>query len=231
MSEKGQRVALVTGGSQGIGAETVRLALGEGYRVIAFGRDEGRLHGLVSQHGVDGRLLVRPVDVADWEAVNAAVVEAGETMGRIDAVVANAGITALGDIASGDPAEWRAMVLTNVLGVAHTIKATLPAVRESRGRYVLLGSVLGRVGKAGSLYGATKHAVAALAENLRLELVGSGVGVTAIEPGIVDTPLWPQPPERALAAADVAEAILWVLGRPAGVAVNELLVRPTDQPL
>jgi NADP-dependent 3-hydroxy acid dehydrogenase YdfG len=121
------------------------------------------------------------------------------------------------------------MVLTNVYGAALTIRATLPAVREARGHVLLTGSVAGRRALPGSLYSATKWAVTAMGESLRQEVEGSGVRVTLIEPGMVDTPFFDNRPRGALEADDVARAVMFAVSQPPHVDVNEILVRPTAQ--
>jgi NADP-dependent 3-hydroxy acid dehydrogenase YdfG len=125
------------------------------------------------------------------------------------------------------------MVLTNVLGAAYTIRATLPAIRDTaeQGHILLTSSVAGRRPLPGSLYSATKHAVTAMAECLRQELRGNGdrIRVTCIEPGMVDTPFFDDRPSNALEADDIARAVLYALGQPPHVDVNEVLIRPTSQ--
>jgi NADP-dependent 3-hydroxy acid dehydrogenase YdfG len=124
----------------------------------------------------------------------------------------------------------RSMVLTNVLGVAYTIRATVPHLRESRGHLLLTSSLAGRRALPGSLYSCTKHAVTAMGEATRLDLNGTGVRVTVVEPGMVDTPFFDNAPQiRALDAEDIARAVLFAVGQPAHVDVNELLIRPTAQ--
>jgi NADP-dependent 3-hydroxy acid dehydrogenase YdfG len=121
------------------------------------------------------------------------------------------------------------MVLTNVLGAAYTIRATIPALRESHGHLILTSSVAGRRALPGSLYSATKHAVTAMGESLRQEADGA-FRVTTIEPGMVDTPFFENPPKiKALEAQDIANAVLWAVQQPAHVDVNEILIRPTAQ--
>jgi NADP-dependent 3-hydroxy acid dehydrogenase YdfG len=121
------------------------------------------------------------------------------------------------------------MVLTNVYGAALTIRATLPALKESRGHLLLTGSVAGRRVLQGSLYSATKWAVTAMGESARQELNGTGVRVTVIEPGMVDTPFFDNPPSDALQPDDVARAVMFAVSQPPHVDVNEILVRPTAQ--
>src|ERR671922_217912 len=114
---------------------------------------------------------------------------------------------------ASSPEHWREMVLTNVYGVALTIRATLAALKESRGHLVLTSSVAGRRALPGSLYSATKWAVTAMGEAARLELDGTGVRVTLIEPGMVDTPFFDNPVSDALEADDVARAVLYAVGQ------------------
>jgi NADP-dependent 3-hydroxy acid dehydrogenase YdfG len=121
------------------------------------------------------------------------------------------------------------MVLTNVYGAALTIRATLPALRDARGHLLLTGSVAGRRALPGSLYSATKWAVTAMGESARLELADTGVRVTLIEPGMVDTPFFDDRPRDALEPADVARAVMYAISQPPHVDVNEILVRPTAQ--
>jgi NADP-dependent 3-hydroxy acid dehydrogenase YdfG len=131
------------------------------------------------------------------------------------------------------PQQWREMVLTNVLGAAYTIRAALPAIRDTaaQGHILLTSSVAGRRNLPGSLYSATKHAVTAMAENLRLELRAAGdrIRVTSVEPGMTDTPFFDNRPQDALEADDIARAVLYAVQEPTRVDVNEILIRPTSQ--
>jgi NAD(P)-dependent dehydrogenase (short-subunit alcohol dehydrogenase family) len=128
-------------------------------------------------------------DAADYTAVQAAVGATVHRFGRLDTVVANAGFATHDTLADGDPDRWREMVLTNVLGPALLIKAALPALQQTRGRIVLIGSVAGFAHTPGNIYGVTKWAVTGLAENTRRLVTGDGIGVTLIAPGRVATPL------------------------------------------
>ena len=125
---------------------------------------------------------------------------------------------------------WRAMVLTNVYGAAITVRATFDQLRERRGHLFLMGSVAGRKVPPGSVYGATKWAVTAMAEAARQELNGTGVRVTLISPGTVETPFYDEPVGgEQLTAGDVARAVLFAMDQPPHVDVNEILIRPTVQ--
>jgi NADP-dependent 3-hydroxy acid dehydrogenase YdfG len=223
-------VTLITGGSSGIGAAATRRLLDLGHRVAVTGRDQGRLDRFAADLGRPAGLLAHSADTSDYDAVHSAVEATVGEFGRLDAVVANAAFASSGDLADGDPAEWREMVLVNVLGPALLIRATLPALRRARGRIVLVGSVVGLVHSRGNFYGATKWALTGLAENTRLMVAGDGIGVTLINPGRVATPFWDRhggPPDGAILTADaVAATIVWAIGQPPDVDVNTLTVRP-----
>ena len=134
-------------------------------------------------------------DVTEWEDQQRMVAAALDAFGQLDVVFANAGFGAPRGFLESTPEHWQAMVLTNVYGAALTIRATLPAVRESRGHVLLTGSVAGRRALPGSLYSCTKWAVTAMGEALRQEVDGSGIRVTLIEPGMVDTPFFDNRPQ------------------------------------
>jgi NADP-dependent 3-hydroxy acid dehydrogenase YdfG len=227
-------VLLITGASSGIGAATAKRAAEAGYRLVLGARREDRLRELAAELGGDERAIGVRCDVTEWEDDQALAQRGLEAFGRIDAVFANAGFGATRGFLDETPEEWRSMILTNVLGVALTIRATLPHLLErGTGHYVLTSSVAGRRTLPGSLYSATKWAVTAMGESLRSELRqmhdNSGIRVTVIEPGMTDTPFFDQQPKDALADDDIARAILYALSEPEGVDVNEILIRPTSQ--
>jgi NADP-dependent 3-hydroxy acid dehydrogenase YdfG len=222
-------VFLITGASSGIGAATARAAARDGYRLVLAARSVDRLEGLAEELGGPERALALECDVTEWEQQEAMVRRTLEAFGQIDVAFANAGFGAKRGFLAESPEHWRAMVLTNVYGAALTIRATIAALRESRGHLLLTGSVAGRRALPGSLYSATKWAVTAMGEAARQELNGSGVRVTLIEPGQVDTPFFSQRPTDALEPDDVARAVMYAVSQPPHVDVNEILVRPTAQ--
>jgi len=229
------RVWLITGASSGIGAETARQAAAAGDRVILAARRAQELSELASEVGGDEKALAVSCDVTEWEQVQAAVATGLEHFGRIDVVFANAGFGAARGFTEESVEHWRAMVLTNVLGVALTIRATLPHMLErGTGHYVVTSSVAGRRTVPGSLYSATKWAATALGQNLRAELHEfhntKAIRVTLIEPGGVETPFFDNPGSGRLEAEDIAGAVLWAVDQPAHVDVSEMLIRPTAQP-
>jgi NADP-dependent 3-hydroxy acid dehydrogenase YdfG len=194
-----------------------------------------QLRRLASELGGDQQALGQRCDVTDWTDVERLAEAAVERFGRLDAVFANAGFGATRGFLESSPEHWRAMLDTNVLGVALTIRATLPHVLAAgRGHYLITGSVAGRRVLPGSLYSASKWAAGAIAEALRQELrqmhENTKVRVTLVAPGMVDTPFFDERPgSGALAADDVARAVLYALTQPEHVDVNELLVRPASQ--
>ncbi len=151
-----------------------------------------------------------------------------DAFGQIDVVFANAGRGGSpGGFSGADPAVWREMILTNVYGVGLTLRHTLASVKARQGHVLLMGSAAGRGTIAGSMYGASKWAVTGMAYNLREELRGTGVRVTVLEPGMVETPFFDEPPQQAMQPSDIAAAALYAVSQPARVDVNEILVRPT----
>src|SRR5947209_2722352 len=223
------RVLLITGASTGIGAATARRAAQAGYRLALAARSRDKLQALAEELGGPGRTLALECDVTDFAAQERMVAATLDAFGQIDAAWANAGFGAARGFLKGDPVQWREMVLTNVLGAAYTIRVCLPALKESAGHLLLTSSVAGRRVIPGSLYSCTKHAVTAMAEAARQDLNGTGVRVTSIEPGMVDTPFFDNRPENALEADDIARAVMYALSQPPHVDVNEVLIRPTTQ--
>ncbi len=224
-------VFLITGASTGIGAATAHQAAEAGYRLVLAARSEDKLQGLASDLGGDEKAIAVRCDVTEYGDQEALVKRATDAYERIDVVFANAGFGAPRGFEEGDPEQWKAMVLTNVLGAAYTIRATKPALIDSTGHLLITGSVAGRRALQGSLYSATKWAVTGMGESARQDFNDTGVRVTLIEPGMVDTPFFDKPPKmRALEADDIARAVLFAVQQPPHVDVNELLIRPTAQP-
>ena len=224
-----ERVLVITGASTGIGAATARQAVDAGYKVVLAARTEDKLRALAADLGGDDVALAKACDVTDLAQQDALVAAALERWGRLDVAFANAGFGAPRGFLEGDPEHWREMVLTNVLGAAFTIRATLPALKDSRGHLLLTGSVAGRRAIPGSLYSSTKWAITGMGESVRQELNDTGVRTTVIEPGMVDTPFFDNPGENRLEADDIARAVLYAVSQPARVDVNEILIRPTAQ--
>jgi NADP-dependent 3-hydroxy acid dehydrogenase YdfG len=244
--------ALVTGASSGIGEATAtRLAeLGAGVALVA--RRADRLEDLAARIADGGgRAIVVGADVTGQEEATATVERAAAELGRLDIVINNAGVMLLGPVVDAPVEEWQRMVDVNVLGLLWVAHAALPhllrAAEEDGGRRVAdivnISSVAGRVARNGSgVYNATKHAVGAFSESLRQEVTRRHVRVSLVEPGAVATELAghnrPEVLEglrqrfesmERMEAEDIADAIAYVVTRPRRVAVNEVLIRPTEQ--
>jgi NADP-dependent 3-hydroxy acid dehydrogenase YdfG len=231
MSNSGQPVLVITGASTGIGAATARRAVEFGQRVVLAARSEDKLNGLAEELGGDEQAVAVRCDVTSWDDQQALVATALDRFGRMDAFFANAGFGAKRGFLEESVEHWKAMIDTNVLGAALSIRASLPHFREQNsGHLILTSSIAGRRALPGSLYSATKHAVTAMGEALRQEIADTNVKMTLIEPGAVDTPFFDDAPSGALEADDVARAVLFALTQPPHVDVNEILVRPIHQP-
>ena len=240
------KVALVTGASSGIG-EATAIALAEAGAAVAIGaRRKDRLDALATKLRDGGaRVLQLDLDVTDEQACTAAVARTREELGGLDVLVNNAGVMLLGTIVGADPEDWRRMIDTNVLGVLYMTHAAIEGmVEQGSGDVVNMSSVAGRTARKGAgVYNASKWAVNAFSESLRQEVTGRGVRISLVEPGAVATELTDhitQPEAKRvsqemaagmtrLQAEDIARAVLYVVSQPQHVAVNEVLVRPTDQ--
>ncbi len=237
------RVALVTGASSGIG-EATAVALSEAGASVALGaRRTERLEAIAER--LDGRCLVKQVDVADEGQAHSFVQESHAELGGLDILVNNAGVMLLGSVAEGSPDDWRRMINVNLLGLLYCTHAALPLVEQGGGGDIVnVSSVAGRYANAGAaVYNMTKFGVHAFSEALRQEALHGGIRVTTVAPGFVDTelqghnsPMVRQAMERSreqigevLRPTDVADAILHAVTRPAHVCVNEVVVRPTGQ--
>ena len=244
-------VALVTGASSGIGRGAARRLAAEGAAVALLARRGDRLEELREEIEGDGaRALVIEADVGDRAAAEAAIQRTVDELGRLDTLVNNAGVMLLGPIADAPIEEWERMVDVNVLGLMYCARAVLPHVVSAAADaprrvadIVNVSSVAGRVARKGSgVYNLTKHGVGAFSESLRQELAGRLVRVSLVEPGAVATELTshnrPEILEQLksrfseidrLEDSDIADAIAYIVTRPRHVAVNELLIRPTEQ--
>jgi len=243
-------VALVTGASSGIGEATAVALAAEGASVAVAARRRDRLEALAARIGDDARVLVLETDVTDEGQARAMVERTVAELGRLDTLVNNAGVMLLGPVEDAPVEEWRRMVELNVLGLLYATHAALPHLLEAAAAgprqvadVVNVSSVAGRVARSGSgVYNTTKFGVVAFSESLRQEVTGRHVRVSVVEPGAVSTELASHlrpevlkgmmatfgPMER-LESEDIAEAIAFTVTRPRRMAINELLIRPTEQ--
>jgi NADP-dependent 3-hydroxy acid dehydrogenase YdfG len=244
-------VALVTGASSGIGEATARVLASHGAAVAIAARRKDRLDALAREiRDAGGRALAVECDVTDQEQAIGLVEETMRELGRLDTVVNNAGVMLLGPIVDAPTSEWDRMVALNIQGLLYVAHAALPhllSAAEGEPRHVAdlvnISSVAGRVARLGSgVYNLTKHGVGAFSESLRQEVTQRHVRVSLVEPGAVDTELVSHNRPEIIEAGrkrfegvermqseDIADAIAYIVTRPRRVAVNELLIRPTEQ--
>jgi NADP-dependent 3-hydroxy acid dehydrogenase YdfG len=238
------RVAAITGASSGIG-EATALALSRAGATVALGARRGnRLEEVAAS--IDGPSSVHEVDVTDEDQARGFIADAHRDHGRLDVLVNNAGVMLLGPVDGADVSEWRRMLEVNLWGLLICTHAALPLLAQSGGGDVVnISSVAGRRADAGAaVYNMTKFGVHAFSEALRQEALHTGVRVTIVAPGFVETelqghnvnPVVQQALDRAreqigdvLQPEDIAEAILYAVTRPPHVCLNEVLVRPTNQ--
>ena len=241
------RWALVTGATSGFGEAIARALAGEGASLAITGRRGDRLAAVAeeirSQHGVEVVPLV--FDVRERDAVSRELTKAEGLLSKLDIVVNNAGLAlALEPVTTGNPDDWDQMLDTNVKGLLYVTRIVLPGmVERGRGHVVNIGSVAGHtVYPGGAVYSASKFAVRAISDSLRWDVLGTGVRITNVEPGLAETEFslvrfkGDAPKAKAvyegmepLRAADVADAVVWAVTRPQHVNVQSILLMPTDQ--
>lgn len=244
-------VALVTGASSGIGQAAARSLAQAGAAVAVVARRKDRLDSLVREiEDAGGKALAIEADVVDQEQATAAVEKTVSELGRLDTVFNNAGVMLLGPVEDAPTEEWDRMVDINLKGLLYVAHAALPHLikaAESGPRNVAdlisTSSVAGRRARAGSgVYNLTKFGVGAFSESLRQEMSPKHVRVSLVEPGAVDTELQSHLREEIreqtakrfadlemLQSADIADAVAYIATRPRHVAINEILIRPTQQ--
>jgi NADP-dependent 3-hydroxy acid dehydrogenase YdfG len=239
------KVAVVTGASSGIGEATVRALAAEGAAVVAGARRKERLDGLVEEVG--RKAIAIECDVTDESQAHNLVQRAVEEYGRIDILVNNAGVMLLSTVGKGLSDQWRQMFEVNVMGLLYATDAAIGHMKEQgSGHLVNISSVAGRkvTRDSSGVYAGTKHAVNAISEGLRQELLENNVRVTIVGPGAVDTELPDHITDEEareglsgllklerLQAEDIADAIVYAVTQPKRVSVNEILIRPTQQPV
>jgi NADP-dependent 3-hydroxy acid dehydrogenase YdfG len=246
-----ETVALVTGASSGIGEATAALLAELGAAVAVAARRKDRLDDLVRRiEDKGGRAIALETDVTDRSQAEAAVEQTVAELGRLDTVINNAGVMLLGPIEDAPVEEWERMVALNVMGVLYVAHAALPHLLKAADQpprrvadMVNISSVAGRVARFGSgVYNATKWGVGAFSESLRQEFTRRHLRVSLVEPGAVKTELathvrgevWGQlgnvfSDTELMESEDIAESIAFIVTRPRRVAVNEVLIRPTEQ--
>jgi NADP-dependent 3-hydroxy acid dehydrogenase YdfG len=239
------RVVAITGASSGIGEATALACVAAGASVSLAARRKDRIDALAARIKDEGGTAIAVgTDVADERQARAFVEQTYEHLGRIDALVNNAGVMLLGPVTGANTDEWRRMVDANLYGVLYCSHAALPLMQQQgSGHIVNVSSVAGRVSSAGSaVYNLTKWGVNGFSEGLRQEVLDANIRVTIIEPGAVETELIGHNNDAVQAAAtkrfegvvplqagDVADAIVYALSQPEHVSINEVLIRPSRQ--
>jgi NADP-dependent 3-hydroxy acid dehydrogenase YdfG len=242
-------VVLVTGASSGIGAAAAASLAAQGAAVALAARRAGRLEAVAAGiRDQGGTALVLECDITDEQQAAGAVERTVAELGRLDTLINNAGVMLLGPAAGAPVPEWQQMVALNVLGLLYCAHAALPHLLRAAAEgprqvadMVNISSVAGRAARAGNgVYSLTKHGIGAFSESLRQEVAGRYVRVCLVEPGATATELASHNrPEvlqairsqfgQTMQAADIADAITYIVTRPRHVAVNEMLIRPTEQ--
>ena len=242
------KVAVITGASSGIGEATAEALAREGAAVVAAARREDRLEGLVERiEGSGGRVLAAVCDVTDESQAHGLIQRAREEFGSVDILVNNAGVMLLSTVGKGLSDEWRQMFDVNVLGLLYATGAAVGVMKEQgSGHLVNVSSVAGRkvTRDSSGVYAGSKHAVGAISEGLRQELLEDNIRVTVVEPGAVATELTDHITDEdareavsglhqldILHSEDIANAIVYAVTQPDRVSVNEILIRPTQQPV
>ncbi|MBE5672339.1 SDR family oxidoreductase [Staphylococcus sp. SS35] len=224
------KVAVVTGAGSGIGEAIATLLHEEGAKVVLAGRNKEKLQNVANQLSQDNVKVV-PTDVTNKEEVDELIKIAQETFGRLDIIINSAGQMLSSKITDYQVDEWDSMIDVNIKGTLYTAQAALPTMLEqSSGHLINIASISGfEVTKISTIYSATKAAVHTITQGLEKELAKTGVKVTSISPGMVDTAITAayNPSDRKkLDPQDIAEAVLYALTQPSHVNVNEITVRP-----
>lgn len=224
------KVALVTGAGSGIGEAIATLLHEEGAKVVLAGRNKDKLQNVANQLAQDSVKVV-PTDVTKKEEVDELIKIAQQTFGGLDIVINSAGQMLSSKITDYQVDEWDSMIDVNIKGTLYTAQAALPTMLEqSSGHLINIASISGfEVTKSSTIYSATKVAVHTITQGLEKELAKTGVKVTNISPGMVDTAITAayNPTDRKkLEPQDIAEAVLYALTQPKHVNVNEITVRP-----
>ncbi len=224
------KVAVVTGAGSGIGETIATLLHEEGVKVILAGRNKDKLQNVANQLAQDSVKVV-PTDVTKKEEVDELIKIAQQTFGGLDIVINSAGQMLSSKITDYQVDEWDSMIDVNIKGTLYTAQAALPTMLEqSSGHLINIASISGlEVTKSSTIYSATKAAVHTITQGLEKELAKTGVKVTSISPGMVDTAItaaYNTTDRKKLEPQDIAEAVLYALTQPKHVNVNEITVRP-----
>lgn len=225
---KNEKIVLITGASSGIGAATVEKIIEAGHKVVITARSTDKLNDMVERWGEE-KVLAVTADVSKLAEIKNVVAKAKEKFGRIDVVYANAGTGAnTPGIEKGDPEEWKTMLDVNINALLYTAKASLPALRESTGHFIITSSVAGKIALKGSVYGASKWFAYGFGQNLAEEMAEWNGRCTTICPGMVNTAFFDEAKPDKLDPSDIANAVVFAISANQRCDVREVTLMPTN---
>ena len=223
-----QKIIVVTGASSGIGEATVDKVIEAGHKAVITARSTEKLNNIVKRWGED-KVLAVTADVSNLEDINNVINKAKEKFGRVDVVFANAGMgVSTPGIENGNPDEWKTMLDVNINALLYTAKASLPALKETQGHFIVTSSIAGKISLKGSVYGATKWFAYGFAQNLAIEMAEWKGRCTTICPGMVNTPFFDEAKPDKLDPTDVAEAVVYAISANPRCDVREITLMPTN---
>ena len=226
--QQNEKVILITGASSGIGAATVQKVVAAGHKAVITARSADKLNALADRLGTD-KVLAVTADVSKLADISNVVQQAKQRFGRLDVVFANAG-TGLNTagIADGGPDEWQTMLDVNVNGLLFTAKASLPALKETQGHFIITSSVAGKITLQGSVYGASKWFAYGFGQNLAAEMKQWNGRCTTICPGMVNTPFFDEAKPDKLQPEDIADAVMFAISADSRCDVREITLMPAN---
>ncbi|MEL0630790.1 SDR family oxidoreductase [Psychromonas aquatilis] len=223
-----QKIIVITGASSGIGAATVDKVIEAGHKAVITARSTDKLNDIVERWGKD-KVLAVTADVSNLDEISNVINKAKEKFGRVDAVFANAGTgVSTPGIENGNPDEWKTMLDVNINALLYTAKASLPALKETQGHFIVTSSIAGKISLKGSVYGASKWFAYGFAQNLAMEMAEWKGRCTTICPGMVNTPFFDQAKPDKLDPTDVAEAVVYAISANPRCDVREITLMPTN---
>ncbi|WP_299664731.1 SDR family oxidoreductase [uncultured Psychromonas sp.] len=223
-----QKIVVITGASSGIGAATVDKVIDAGHKAVITARSTEKLNKIVQRWGED-KVLAVTADVSNLDEITNVINKAEEKFGRVDVVFANAGMGAsTPGIENGNPDEWKTMLDVNINALLYTAKASLPALKETQGHFIVTSSIAGKISLKGSVYGASKWFAYGFAQNLAIEMAEWKGRCTTICPGMVNTPFFDEAKPDKLDPTDVAEAVVYAISANPRCDVREITLMPTN---
>lgn len=223
-----QKIIVITGASSGIGAATVDKVIEAGHKAVITARSTEKLNKIVQRWGED-KVLAVTADVSKLDEISNVINKAKEKFGRVDVVFANAGMgVSTPGIENGNPDQWKTMLDVNINALLYTAKASLPALKETQGHFIVTSSIAGKISLKGSVYGASKWFAYGFAQNLALEMAEWKGRCTTICPGMVNTPFFDEAKPDKLDPTDVAEAVVFAISANPRCDVREITLMPTN---